>query len=166
MIKQIKHVLSVDCSVDDLIQLGLDCRIISIADRFHEKITQWIAFKQTTKNVIDLAAKSLPFSLQLFQQAGVNGSFSCLMGNEIPAVTDFRLTDSMNAPEPLLKPIRVPRQVVVNHQMGSLKVDTFPCGIVGYENFEGLVLIECLDHVAAKFAFHSAMDDGDGLALA
>ena len=46
-------------------------------------------------------------------------------------MANFCLADTMNAAEPLLKAVWVPRQVVVHHQMSPLKVDPFASGVGG-----------------------------------
>jgi hypothetical protein len=48
---------------------------------------------------------------------------------EIPQVARLGLADAVNPPEPLLDAVRIPRQVVVDHQVGALKVDALTGGI-------------------------------------
>ena len=52
-------------------------------------------------------------------------SFARVLGNQIPQVTNFFLPDTVNAPKTLLQTIWIPRQVVVNHQVRVLQVDSF-----------------------------------------
>ena len=57
-------------------------------------------------------------------------------------MADLSLTDTMNPSKPLLQPVGIPWQVIVDHQMRSLQVDTFTCGVGGNENADILVLLE------------------------
>jgi len=57
-------------------------------------------------------------------------------------MTDFRLADAVNASKPLLKPIWVPRQVIVDHEMcTALQVNTLARCVVGYEDAHFRVVI-------------------------
>ena len=60
----------------------------------------------------------------------VDIAFAGFLGNQIPEVADFGLADAVNTAKALLQAVRVPRQVVVDHQVGVLQVDTF-AGRVG-----------------------------------
>ena len=58
-------------------------------------------------------------------------AFARLVGHQIPQMADFGLSDAVDAAEPLLKAVRVPGEVVVDHQVGSLEVDAFAGGVGG-----------------------------------
>ena len=49
-------------------------------------------------------------------------------------MADLLLTDAVDAPEALFKAIRIPRQVVVHHQVGVLEIHAFAGGIGGEKN--------------------------------
>ena len=55
-----------------------------------------------------------------------------LLGDEVPQAADLFLADAVDAAEALLDPVRVPRQVVVDHQMCGLEVQAL-AGCVGGE---------------------------------
>ena len=44
-------------------------------------------------------------------------------------MADFGLSDAVNTAEALLQPVRIPGQIVVDHQMRTLKVDPLTGGI-------------------------------------
>ena len=44
-------------------------------------------------------------------------------------MTDLCLADPVDAAEALFQPVRVPRQVVVDHQVAALQVDAFAGGV-------------------------------------
>ena len=46
-------------------------------------------------------------------------------------MTDLGLSDTVDAPKALFDPVRIPRQIVIDHQMSPLKVNAFPCRISG-----------------------------------
>ena len=63
---------------------------------------------------------------QLVEQLVVDVALAGLLGHQIPEVADFRLTDAVNAPEALLQPVRVPRNLVVDQAAAVvLEVDAF-----------------------------------------
>ena len=44
------------------------------------------------------------------------------------------LADAVDAAEPLLDAVRVPRQVVVDHQVGGLQVEALAGGVGGHQH--------------------------------
>ncbi len=78
----------------------------------------------------------------------------------------LRLVDAVDTTEALLDPIRVPRQVVVHHEMGSLQVDTFPRCVGGHQDRNVLVLGERFLDLAALLTPKAAMDRNYGIRLA
>ena len=55
-------------------------------------------------------------------------------------MTYLGLADAVNAPEALLQPGRVPRKVVVDHEVGALQVDALASGVGGHQDQHLLVL--------------------------
>ena len=70
----------------------------------------------------------------------------------------FGLADSMDAPKPLFNPVGVPGQVIVDHQVGTLQVDTFTSCIGGDQDLHFGVVLERFLRLHAVFATHSAVD--------
>ena len=82
-------------------------------------------------------------------------------------MADFGLPDPMDAAEALFKPIRVPRQVVVDHEMrAALKIYAFSGGIVGDHDANERIGVEGGYGGAAGLAGYAAMDHHDGSRLA
>ena len=81
-------------------------------------------------------------------------------------MADLRLPDPVYTPEPLFDLIRVPGQVVINHQMAALKVHTLPGGVIGNQDEQIFVLHETLNDFAPCFSGNAAMDDIDRIGLA
>jgi hypothetical protein len=48
----------------------------------------------------------------------------------------------MDTAKALFEPVRVPRQVIVDHQMRALQVDTFTCGVGRYQMRTFLILLK------------------------
>lgn len=101
--------------------------------------------------------------LQLLKQGTVNIALARLLGDKVPQVAHFSLTDAVNAAKALLDPVRVPGEVIVDHQMGALQVDPLPCRVRGNENLHFRVMFEGLLGFHAILAAHTAMDDNHGL---
>ena len=81
-------------------------------------------------------------------------------------MTDFRLADAVDAAETLLQSVRVPWQVVVDHQMGAaLQVDALASGIVCQEDAHFWVVVEGHNVGFAHVTRHAAVDDGHGLSI-
>jgi len=49
-------------------------------------------------------------------------------------MADLRLTDTVDAAKTLFDAVRVPGQIVVDHQVGALQVDPFAGGICGQQH--------------------------------
>ena len=45
----------------------------------------------------------------------------------------FGLPNTVNAAEPLFKPVRIPGQIIVDHQMRALEVDSLSGGVGGQQ---------------------------------
>ncbi len=68
--------------------------------------------------------------------------FQCLLRHQIPEMTHLALPDAMDAPETLFEPVRIPRQVVIDHEVRALQVDPFARGIGRKQDLHALVLGE------------------------
>ena len=72
----------------------------------------------------------------------------------------------MDAAEALLQAVRIPGQVVVDHQVGVLQVHAFAGGVGGDQHPCGRVVAEQLLHLAPLFALHPAVDHDHGFLAA
>jgi hypothetical protein len=77
-------------------------------------------------------------------------------------VADLGLADAVDAPEALFQPVRVPGQVVVDHQVGALEVDAFAGGIGGEQHQHLRVVPEGLLGLEPVLAVDAAVDDDHG----
>ena len=156
----------IDCAVDRLKEPRPHFLLFAILDGLEQQILQRYAFEQLAEHVIDTSAQRFTRSFELFQQARVDFAFAGVGGDDVPQVAHFRLADPVDTAKALLDLVRVPWQIVVHHQMAALKVHAFAGGIVGDEHQHVPVLHEALDHLAALFAGHAAVDDFHGLRTA
>src|SRR5262245_9050802 len=101
--------------------------------------------------------------LQLLQELVIHIAFAGLFRNEVPQVADLGLADAVDATEPLLQPVWVPWQVVVDHEVGALKVDTLASGVCRKQDLHLRVVSERLLDIHALFAPHAAVNGDHGL---
>ncbi len=67
----------------------------------------------------------------------------------------------MDAAEPLLEAVRVPRQIVVHHQVRALEVDAFAGGVGRQQHLDLGIVPEGLLRLHPLLAAHAAVDDDD-----
>jgi hypothetical protein len=79
-------------------------------------------------------------------------------GNQIPQMAGLGLADAVDPPEPLLDPVRVSRQVVVDHQVGALKVQPLPRRVSRHQQHALAVLHEQILDAAAVDPVDPATD--------
>ena len=72
------------------------------------------------------------------------------------------MADAVNPPEALLQPVRVPGQVVVDHQMGALQVDALTRRVSGEQHLHLAVVQEHLLRLTAVLPAYPAVNDDDG----
>ena len=77
-------------------------------------------------------------------------------------MTHLSLTDAVDSPEALFETIRVPWQIIINHQVCALEVDTFAGGIGGQQHLHLGIVLEGFLNFQAFFAADTAVDDDDG----
>ena len=88
------------------------------------------------------------------------------MGDQVPEVADLALTNAVNTAESLFDAIRVPGQVVVDHEVGTLQVEPLACG-VGSKQHEGAgVVRELSADGLAKMPRRAPMNGDNGVGAA
>ena len=148
-------------------QAGAHLGLIAVADRLDQQLAQRPALElKLAEHVEDLAAERLARLLQLFQQPAIDVAFARLLGDQVPQVADLGLADAVDAAEPLLEAVGVPRQVVIDHQVGALEVDALARGVGGEQHLHLRVVLERLLRLHPLLAAHAAVDDDHGLLAA
>src|SRR5690606_12865904 len=102
--------------------------------------------------------QGLALDLDLLEQPLEYRALAGLVGHQVPQVTDFALTDAVDATEALLQPVGIPRQVVVDHQVCVLEVDALTRCVGCQQDLDVLVLAELLLDTTTLVAVGSAMD--------
>ena len=156
--------LAIDGVGDDLRQRGANFGSFAVADGLDQQIPQGLALElELAEHVEDLSAERLPRLFQLLKQRTVNVAFAGFLGNQIPQMAHLGLADAMDTAKALFDPVRIPGQVVVDHQVGALKVNAFAGGVRGHKHLHLRVVLERLLRLHTFFATHTAMNDNNGL---
>ena len=93
-----------------------------------------VSLNAVAEHVEHLAAVGLALLLDLLQQPGEHLALAGVVGDEVPQAADLLLADAVDAAEPLLDAVGVPRQVVVDHQVGGLEVEALAGGVGGEQD--------------------------------
>ena len=121
---------AVERLIDGGVEARAHLRLFAVADGVEQQVAQRFPLElQLPEHVEHLAAERLPSLFQLLQQPPVDVAFAGLVRDQIPQMTDLGLADPVDAAEALFQAVRVPRQVVVDHQVGALQVDAFARGV-------------------------------------
>ena len=165
-VQQLDQVRLTGRVVDGLQQARLDLRLLAVADRVDQQVLQRPLLEQLAEDVVDPAAERLARGLQLLQEAGVDGALAGLVRDQVPQVADLGLADAVDAAEALLEAVRVPGQVVVDHEVGALEVDALAGGVVRDHDQDRRVVQEGVHGVAPGLAGEAAVDLDHGLGAA
>ena len=154
--------ISIQCPVNHLVELVFHLGRLAIANCLDEQIFQGFVFEGFTKNIEDLAAQRLFFDFQLVEQLLKYIAFPGFIGDQIPQMADFGLSNSMNAAKALFQPVGVPGQVVIDHKAGVLQVHAFT-GSIGRHQYQHVwVVAELFLRFAPGVAVGTAMNGYDG----
>ena len=77
-------------------------------------------------------------------------------------MADLGLADPVNTTKTLFETIGVPREVIVDHQVGALEVDTFTRSICCEQYFDLWIMAERLLNLLSLFTAGAAVDDHNG----
>src|SRR3546814_7855127 len=109
------------CSSDLLLEeTRLDLFPLAILYRLEQQILERHAVEEFTEHVIDTTAQRLARCLQLFKKPGINLALASIGSDKIPQMANLSLTNAVDAAEPLFDLVRVPRQVVVDHEVAKI----------------------------------------------
>ena len=101
---------------------------------------------------------ALRASFSFSSSVAVDVAFAGFLGDQVPEVADLGLADAVDAAEALLEAVGVPRQVVVDHQVGALEVDALARGVGGEQHLHLRVVRERLLRLHPLLAAHAAVD--------
>jgi hypothetical protein len=149
--------------LDDFGEASTDFRLIAVTDCVDQQFPKRAAFElHLAEHVEDLATERIARLSELLQQPAVDVALARLLSHEVPQMASFRLADAMDAAETLLEPIRIPGQIVIDHQVGALKVDAL-AGRIGRQQHPHFGIVpEGFLRLHALLAAQAAVDDDDG----
>ena len=110
-------------------------------------------------DVEDLVAEGDAHVLHLLQQHVQDVALAGVGGDQVEDVHVIGLADPVDAAHPLLQPVGVPRDVVVDHQVAELEVDALPGRLGGDHDLGGLPEVAFLLDPLRQL--HLAVDLGD-----
>ena len=146
--------------------LGAGLGELAIADRVEEEIAQRLVGEGTAEDVKDLAAVCRSLLLDLFEESLEDLALPGVGGDEVPESADLLLADAVHATEALLDAVGIPREVVVDHEVGGLEVETLTGGIGRDEHTAYGVLGEFLCDPATFGAADATVHGLDGFRAA
>src|SRR5262245_38228247 len=120
--------------LDALTETGAYLWSVSIADSFNKEILKADVLKDFTKNVEDAAFKRIALDFKLFEESVINSALACLIGYKIPEMADLLLSDAVYTAKALFETVWIPRQIIIDHQIGVLEVHAFTGCICGDKN--------------------------------
>ncbi len=122
---QLPKVLAVEGLVDDLEEAASDLGAVAVADRVQQQFAQRPVLERQLRPARRTPGRpsASRSSFELLEQAVVDLAFAGVLGDEVPEVADLGLADAVDPAEALFQAVRVPGQVVVDHQVGALEVD-------------------------------------------
>ena len=113
-----------------------------------------------------IVIQGIPDFLELFQEPLQDPAFDGIRGHEVEDEAVLALAITMNTAHTLFKAVGVPGNIIVEKDMATLQVDTFPGGLGGHQNLDGS-FPELLFGVKTGAGFipgawlHAAMDETD-----
>ena len=152
--------------LDALAKPGADFGLVAVADGLEEQVLEADPLKNFAKDVEDAAVEGVALDPKFFKKPKIDITFAGLLGDKVPEVADLLLADAVDAAEALFEPVRIPRQVVVDHQVGVLEVHAFAGGIGGDEYAHLGVGTKDRLNPAALVAVGAAVDGDDGISVA
>jgi hypothetical protein len=158
------NLVPVECIADDLRQACLYFRLFAVTYSFYQEFPQGFAGElYLAENIEHLAAKGLACFLEFVEESAVNVTLTSLLGYQVPEMADLGLADAVNPSEPLLDTVGVPWQVVVDHEVSTLKVDALT-GCIGRQEYLNIgVVTERFLDLQAFLTTNTTMDDDHGL---
>ena len=103
---------------------------------------------------------------ELGEQTMIDFAFAGFLGHEVPEMADLLLANAVDAPEALFEAVRIPRQVVIDHEIGVLEVHAFTGSIGGEKDTDFGVGTEQGLAFPAFVAVRAAVNGNDGVGRA
>src|SRR6218665_53441 len=137
-----------------------------VADGLDQQVLEALFLEHLAEDVEHAPAQRLPLHFELLEQALKHIALAGFGGDHVPQVADLGLADAVEAPKALPQRVGVPRQAVVDHQVGVLRVRAFARRVGGNEKARARVVAEQLLHLAPFLALDAAVDHHHGFLAA
>jgi hypothetical protein len=165
--KQILNLFAIQYMIQHRRQAGANLRLIPVSDCPDQQIPKWFALElELAENIENLAAKGLAGLLQLFQKPVIHIPFTGLFGHQVPQMAYFGLADAVDTAKTLLNAVGVPRQIVIDHKVGTLEIDALTRSIRGKQHIHHWVMFERFLRFHTILAAHTSMDHDHGFLAA
>ena len=165
-VEQALQVVVVEGVVDAGGEAGADLGLVAVADSFNKHFLKAAALEHFAQDIEHPPLEGLAFDAELFEQAVEDRALAGLFGDEVPEMANLVLADAVDAAEALFDSVRIPGQVVVDHQVGALQVHAFAGGVGGDQDAHVRVGPEQGLGFAALVAVGAAVDGDDGVGRA
>ena len=152
--------------LDDLVEPGPHVGTVAVADGVQQELPELAAGEHLAEHVVDLPVEGLAHLLDLLEQPQVHLGLAGVVGHEVPHVADLGLPYAVHPSEALLYAVRVPRQVVVHHQVSLLEVDALARRVGGHQHQDVRILGEPVLHRPALVSPGAARNVHDGAVAA
>ena len=124
----------------------------------HQQLPQRRVDLGVAEHVVHLVAVDAALLFDLGEQPLEHLALTGLIRDQVPQMTRPLLTNAVHPPETLLDPVRVPRQVVVDHHVGHLQVDALAGRVGGHQHPHRRIDPEPVLDGAAVVALDAAVD--------
>ena len=164
LFEQVLNLFRIEGVIDNLIQTGPNLRLFAVSHSLYQEITKGAPVKLNLPEHIEhLPPQRFAGFFQFIKQHPVHFALAGLFGNQIPKMTDLCLADAVDAPETLFDAVRVPRQIVIDHQVGALQINALTRCICGDQHLDIRVMGERFLCILTILASQSAMNADNGL---
>ena len=149
----------IDAGLDGPGESRAHLRLIAVADRLDQEVAQRAPIElKFAEYIEDLATERATCFFQLLEQPAIDVALTSLRRHQIPQEADLLLANAVDTAKTLLDAVRIPRQVVVHHQVRALEVDAFAGGIGCEQDLHFGKAQEALLCLASLFAPNAAVD--------
>ena len=158
--------VDVEGGVDAVIEAIANLGLVVVADGIEEEVLEALSLEDLAENIEHAALERLVDGFEFLEQAVVHFTLAGFIGHEIPEMADLLLADAVDAPEALFEAVRVPRQVVIDHEVGVLEVHAFTGSICSEKDANFGVGTEQGLAFTAFVAVCAAVNGDDGVGCA
>ncbi len=108
-----------NAGVDDAVELGLAFGLVTVTNRLDQQLAKRLLLEgiRVAEDVEEVAVVGDRHLINFRQQPREHVPFAGVFRDHVPQVAHLALADAVDTPEALLNAVRVPRQVVIDHEV-------------------------------------------------